>query len=462
MASNEQFVKSVAAAHLDAAGIKGGGKHILGYETWTCLDLPEGRRLIKSFYGGHGLVLGATRNPNWNDRCSLISAAVEKVAGAFKGQSPVAAVDTIQYHANDTANQAADSATYSMLPIIMTDPAKNPRTATMVLNLAAIWECDPQSTQFAQFPKLWQDGIQLILADTQLAFQTLGVNPAMLPQQTGRAGAKRNQAEIALEQNVDLLTTAEACSVVEEGILTPAAEFMLDLDQQYRSDHLTVRMFGELGLAARLERVPPLQRRARINLTWFGVEQAKNAAQMQQQIALLNVARGMEGPLKAAGYMLNPAPALEAAFGAIFGWRRGRQILVDQRAQLTVAAETEDRMLIEGFQLPVQPLDPDPEHIQSHMQVLQETGDPHGTIRLHIALHMAQMQKKAGMAQTAAMGAPGQGPPPGGPPGGGPPQPQGTPPGAQPAPPRLVKGPAGMIPPESLPAAGAAIMPRKY
>jgi hypothetical protein len=461
-ANDEHSVKSAAKAHLDAAGIKSGGKSILVYETWVCLDTPEGRRLCKTLYGGQQLVLSATRNPFWNDRCPLLSAPVEKVSGAFKGQSPVAAVDTIQYHANDIANQAADSATYSMLPIIMTDPAKNPRTATMILNLAAIWECDPQSTQFAEFPKLWQDGIALIQADTQTIFQTLGVNPAMLPQQTGKPGAKRNQAEIALEQSVDLLTTAEACSVVEESILTPAAEIMLDLDQQYRTDHLTVRMFGELGVTARLERIPPLQRRARINLTWFGVEQAKNAAQMQQQIALLNVARGMQQPLQQAGYMLNPAPALEHAFGNLFGWRLGRQILIDARAQLTIGAETENQMLLEGFNLVVHPLDPDAQHLQAHMAALRQSGDPHGTIRLHVALHLDQMKKKSAAAHMAQMQAmmPQQ-PGPGGPPPNGPSPPQGTPPGAQPAPPRMMKGPPGMIPPETMPAMGAAIMPRK-
>jgi hypothetical protein len=454
-ADDDKFVKNVAKAHLDAAGVKGGGKSILGYETWVCLETPEGRRLCKTLYGGHQLVLSATRNPYWNDRCPLLSAPVEKVAGAFKGAAPIAAVDSIQYHANDIANQAADSATYSMLPIIMTDPAKNPRTATMILNLAAIWECDPTATRFAEFPKLWQDGIALIQADTQLIFQTLGVNPAMLPQQTGKPGAKRNQAEIALEQSVDVLTTAEACSVVEEGILTPAAELMLDLDQQYRSDEITVRMFGEMGVTARLERIPPVQRRAHINLTWFGVEQAKNAAQMQQQIALLNVARGMQQPLQAAGYQLNPAPALEHAFGNIFGWRLGRQILVDARAQLTIAADTENQLLVQGFAVPVQQLDPDAQHIQAHTQALQATGDPHGTIRIHIAAHMDQLQKKTNarrMAQMQAMAPPG-GPPPNGP--------VGTPPGAMPAPPRPMKGPPGMIAPEAMPRMGAAIMPRK-
>jgi hypothetical protein len=47
-----------------------------------------------------------------------------------------------------------------------------------------------------------------LACQTQI-FQTLGVNPAMMPQSPA-ATTKRNQAEIANEQAVDLLTTADA------------------------------------------------------------------------------------------------------------------------------------------------------------------------------------------------------------------------------------------------------------
>ena len=51
-------------------------------------------------------------------------------------------------------NEAADYAAYALMPIVMTDPAKNPRVGSMVLSLAAVWETSPQDTQFAQFPAL--------------------------------------------------------------------------------------------------------------------------------------------------------------------------------------------------------------------------------------------------------------------------------------------------------------------
>lgn len=448
--------KNPEKAILDSAGIKeaDGVKTFMIYETYKVLPTDEGSRLCCALYGGYDLILSARRIKFWNDRCPLLSSPQSKVTGSFKGSSAISkGIETLQYHANQVAQQAADSATYSMLPIIMTDPAKNPRTATMILNLAAIWEVDPNSTRFAEFPKLWQDGIALIQADTQAIFTAMGVNPAMIPGQTGKPGTKRNQAEVAMEQMVDLLTTATSCGVIEEGILTPFLEQAIDLDHQFRDQDATVKAFGEMGSIAQMEAVPPQQNRTRLNFTWFGVEQARNAQQQQQQIAWLNVARGMEPLLTKAGYMLDPVPALENSAGNVFGWRMGRQIIRDMRQQLSMDPEGENAMLGEGFSVIVHPLDDDQRHIASHMQAMQAEGDPTGEFRIHIQRHQQQMGLKAAAQMRQQMQQ--QQPPLGQ--GGGMPQQ-----GAQPAVPRLMKGPPGMIAPEAMPRAGAVIMPRKF
>jgi hypothetical protein len=460
--------RSVERQLIDDAGIKttgGGTKLFQGYETWKLRDIPgEGRRLCKVLYGGHDMVLSCRRNPMWNDRCQLLSVPQSKLAGAFKGISPIKpGVASLQYYANQIAQQAADSATYSMLPIIMTDPAKNPRTATMLLNLAAIWEVDPNSTRFAEFPKLWQDGLQIITSLTQQIFQVLGVNPSMMPSSTGRPGGRRNQAEVAMEQSVDILTTAEACSVIEEGILTPMLTQWVELDHQFRDEDATVRTYGDTGQLARMETVKPLQSATRFHFSWFGVEQARNAAQNQQQIAFLNVARGLSQDLARAGYMLDPAPALEHAAGNIFGWRMGRLIIKDARAMLAMDPEVENDMLAEGFEVAIHAMDEDPKHIASHMQAMQKSqGDPTGAFRIHIQRHQqamgakqaAQMMQQMQQQQPGGPAGPGPQAPQGrgGPPGAGPPAPGGMAPG-----PRAVRGPAGMIHPDQMPRLGGAV-----
>ena len=459
--SGEELVKDMSKVQVDAAGIKGrgAGRHILVYKTWKVLEVEGEKRLCLSYYGGGNLVLSCKLNPFWNDRCSLLSVPVDKIAGSFKGDPPMKAIQAIQYHANDIANQAADSATYGMCPVVLLDPAKNPNSASLLINLGAVWSVDPASLKVLEFPKLWQDGIALIQADTQLAFMTVGVNPAMLPQQTGKPGAKRNQAEVALETTVDILTTAEACSVLEEGMLTPLVEMFAEYDSQFRDDDITIRAYGELGLAARMETIKPRQFGNRFTFTWFGVEQARNAAQMQQQIAWLNVAMTpqMQQALNKQGYSINPAPVLEVSGQNIFGARLGRQVLVDARAQLSVDPELENLMMNDNFDMPVRPNDDDQAHMKSHRMDMQANGDPTGMIRVHIDRHLQSMQMKAAaMMQMQQMQA-----------GGGAPQAPGGPatpaqPGAVPAGPRLIKGPPGAMAPDRMSRAGVATaMPRR-
>jgi hypothetical protein len=465
---------SIEKSLIDAAGITEKGNSFQGYETWCVRDIPgEGRRLTKSLYAGYDLILSCRRNPMWNDKCQLISVPQQKVSGAFKGISPIKpGVASLQYYANQIAQQGADSATRSMVPIIMTDPAKNPRTSTMILHMGVIWECDPNSTRFAEFPKLWQDAIQIIGSCTAQIFQNMGVNPAMLPQQTGRPGAKRNQAEIAMEQTVDVLTTDEASSVVEEGVLTPVVTMWADYDHQFRDDEVTIKQYGELGSLATLQTVKPMQSATRYHFTWFGVEQARNAAQMQQQIAALNIYKGYEQILNKAGYMLDPAALLIQSAGNVFGWRMGRLLIKDMKSQLAMDPQTENGMLRDGFEVMVHPLDEDPKHIQAHMPLLQSSGpEAAAQARMHIQRHQMSMQMKAAammrQQQMQGQAGPGGGMPgagPGGPPpgagqaGGGPAPPM---PGGAAAGPRVMRGPPGQIPPDQMPRAGAVVMPRK-
>lgn len=429
----------------DAAGIKGRGKHALIYETWHCLKVEGFRLLCRIYYGGEDQVLGCKQNPFWNDRCPVISAPVEKVAGVFKGQAPVGpGVSDLQIFANDTINEGADSAHFSMMPIVMTDPLKNPRVDTLVLGLAALWECSPEDTKIVTFPELWRSALERAGAIKEQLFQTLGVNPAMVPQQTGGA-KKRNQAEIANEQQVDILTTADMVTVIEESILTPLVQRFAEYDHQYRDEATTVRVYGEMGLRANMEEVEPIQLNNRFEFRWYGVEAARNAAQMQQQIAWVNVVKGMP-PEAYPDYTLDIAPMIVQGTENVFGPRLA-PLIFKRKTLVSVDPMVENNMMEHGFRAEVHPADDDAEHIQEHMLVLM-TGDPHGTIRDHIAKHQMQMQAKAA---AQAM----QQPSSGGKPGGGPRS------GGQPTAPRQMKQPAGAIHPDQMSRAGAAPMPRK-
>ena len=447
----EQNHQNLAKNHADAAGIRAKGKVCLGYETWTMLKIEDEKRLCVVKYGSSKLILSCRLNPYWSDRCPLISAPVKKVAGVVKGVSQVEPCCKMQYAANDAVNEGMDSATYSLLPIIMTDPVKNPKTSTMILDLAAVWETSPNDTKFATFPQLYKEAFEIVSACQQQIFQTLGVNPAMLPQSTGAKAGKRNQAEIALEQQVDILTTADAVTVLEESVFTEIIERFAELDAQFRDDEITVKAYGYLGMKAEMEKIPPLQLGRRYQFVWYGVEQARNAAQIQQQIALLNVLRGIP-PQMLPGRRINMVPAIEHAVSAAFGPRLAPLVFEDVTKMFSYPAEMENTILERGHMWPVSPQDDDNEHIQIHAKAVQETGDPSGGLKRHIGMHRIQQIQKA-QAQQQPPGSPGT-----------PGQPgiAGTPrPGGQVAGPRQNKQAPGAIAQDRMPAAGAPVPPRR-
>jgi hypothetical protein len=382
-------------AMTDAAGVKfDAGKTIaLIYETWTKLKIEGERRIVRIYFGGDKQILSVRRNPYWCDKVPILSAAVEKIEGSFKGVSKIKYVDTIQYAANDALNEGMDAAAYALLPIIMTDPEKNPRVGSMVLNVAAVWETSPKDTQFAQFPPLWKDAFTIVNSCKDQIFQTLGINPAMMPQQVVAPGKKPNQAQIANEQQVDILTTADAVTGLEGEILTPMLQWFVALDHQFRDKPMTIRAFGDMGVQVEMEEIEPVQMDRRFEFRWFGVEAARNIQQMQQQMAAVNMLRGIP-PQAYPGYELNLAPAISQLIENTFGPRLGAQIFTDVRKKLTLNPEFENKLLEAGHPLLPHPMDNDAEHMQAHMKQVQEGGDWHGTLRAHMIRHQMQMQQK--------------------------------------------------------------------
>lgn len=456
---------------LEHVQIRKDGKEATVWEVWHALSMTDGRyaedgkkRLYRIFFGPGRAQLGAKRNPYWNDRCPLLSRPVQKMAGVFKGPSLIQYVESLQYEANDAVNEGADAATLSAAPIVTRDPEKY--SGPLVYNVGAVWDIPPDAVKLLTFPDLTPRAATRVQMALQAIFQTLGVNPSMLPQQTGKPGAKRNQAEVAMEQQVDLLTTANAVTIIEEGIGTPLAGWIVDLDYQFRDRPLLLRMYGDEGRQAVMEEVGPLQNRHGMMFLWRGGEQVRQTvATLQQGGQFLNLAMNpnLRQALAAEGMTVKLSVLVQHMATSAFGPELGMHIIEDRRAQLSVGQDEENEMLLAGFEVPVHPLDNDEEHLKRLMPVLQQTGDPHGTLRVHAQMHLAARQMKAAAMMQQAMQQNMQGNRPGGPPqmgGGGPRPPQ---PGAMPAGPRLVaKAQPGQIHPDQMPRAGAVVMPRKF
>ena len=200
-------------------------------------------RLVRIYFGGADRLLSVqAQSVLVRQGAGAVGSAREECEGSFKGKSARSSSSIPSSTRRTTrVNEGMDSAAYALLPIIMTDPEKNPRVGSMVLNVAAIWETSPKDTQFAQFPQLWKEAFQIVASCKDQIFQTLGINPAMMPQQVTAPGKKPNQAQIANEQQVDILTTADAVTGIEGEILTPMLQWFIWLDHQFRDKEITDR-----------------------------------------------------------------------------------------------------------------------------------------------------------------------------------------------------------------------------
>lgn len=435
----------VPKAQGSAAGVKvyRGSKVAFVYEIWCKLKVDGERRICRVLWAGQKIFLSIKRNPYWCDRVPVLSCPVSRTSGVFKGKAPVSSVLDFHILANDFVNESADSGHFSLLPIILTDPVKNPKIGSLVLAPAAVWETSPTDTQFAKFPDMWKDGVERVMEIRSQIFQTLSVNPAMIPGTTGK-NRKMNQAEVAQEQMVDLITTADAVSVVEEGILTPLLTLILEFDHQFRDENMLVRLFGPTGQKIQMQELEPQQVDRTVQFRWFGVEAAKTAAKLQQQIAGVNVLRGIP-PQSYPGYKLNLAPIIEQMVENLFGPVLAPQIF-EQEDVISVDPELENQMMLHGFDTPIHPADNDAQHLQVHQEAMA-SGDPHGTVRKHMTRHQQAMEAKAMQKMRASL--------PSGPSGAGPRM------GGQPRGPQSQPGAPGQIHPDQMARAGSPVMPRK-
>lgn len=422
----------------NAAGVKTdskGNKTTLIYQVWSRLKIRGERRMMVTHYAGQDLYLGCKRNPYWNDRVPVILQAVEKEADTIWGISQVDKVKSLNYAANDQVNMGFDSAQYSVLPIVMTDPEKNPQVGSMVLSMAAIWMTDPNNTKVINFPALWKDSFTIVGSCKDQVFQSLGVNPAMIPH--GNANKKPSQAEIAQAQQVALESTNDEVAILE-CVLSSVLEWCYDLDYQYRTKAITVKKFGQLGLQATMDQVEPFQTRQRYVFKWYGSESTKATQQVQQMISWGNVLKGMP-PQALNGRKVDLGPMLEFITEITCGPRIAPHTLIDQRHQLSMDPATENELMANLFPVQVHEMDPDIEHIKSHTAAYEIS--PSDLKKGHILEHMKQLKEKA-----AAQQAPKQLPAPGGPR-----------PGATAQPPTGVQNPPGAVSPDQMPLA----MPRK-
>lgn len=426
------------------------------YEAWAKLEIKGQRRLCRIFFTDEKTTASVRRNPNWNDRCPLHSAPVKKLPGVFKGESPVASSQDMQILANDMINEGADMMYYTLAPVLAVDPQKVTKWKELVADIAAVWPVDPDGVKMFEWPNKVREALEVVAACKQMIFESLQVNPAMVPQQTGKPGAKRNQAEIAMEQQVDILQTSDAITIFEGEILTPYVQWAAELDHQFRDKSILVREYGDLGLKAGTEEIEPIQWGKRWMIKWVGVEAQRNAANVQQIVSAMNIIKEIP-PEQYAPNQLHMIPLIDYLIGTVAGPTLSRKLWSNAWENQSVDPQKENELLAQGFEVVTHAADDDVQHLQVHMTLPRSP-----MVAAHMQAHQTAMKLKQAAQQAQQMQAQGIAPP--GQQQGGKQKPrtaQGSRPGAQASKPRQSFAPAGAMRPDAAAKAGALVPPRR-
>lgn len=400
----------------NAAGVKTEGtyKYALVYQVWTMLEFPDGDgpELAVIHFGGPDLVLAVKRCPFWIEKVPILSEPDQKVKGSFFGRSRLDCVEQMQYGANDAMNIGMDSASYSLMPIFAADPDQNPQYNSMVISMAALWKVKPDAIKPITFPQMHEMALSLVEYFENRINQSLGLTVAAIP---SKRGGKLSQAEVANEQMAQIVNTADEVRRIEKGILNRMLERFAEYDQQFRDEALTIEVYGELGVALKMEDIPPNQFMERYTFKWRGTQAFQSAQKLQQKMAALNVLRGIP-PQMLPGKKVDIAPVIEEFVNETFGARVGRLVLRDLEDEFSVPPDIENQMLARNLFVIVHPTDNDEEHIQEHMKLIDHPNTPPPAKQQaheHIQMHQAQihMKSQAAMQQQAQekgiVGAPG-------------------------------------------------------
>lgn len=440
------------------AGIKTEGTNAfaLVYMVYTKLDFGgEHKESGIVYYAGQDEILGIIKNPLWSGKVPIISEPVERMQGSFFGRSKFEPVKYMQWNLTDFFNMGQDAAMYSVMPIYKVDPLKVPQWTHLVQGLAAIWPVAPGDVEPMVTPSLWKDSAAVCDWLESRIWQAMDVNEMMM----GRMpSGRKNNAMIGGMQQEAMVNISDHASRYEQVMLNPLVEMLFEFDQQFRTTDLMIVQRGEIGQKAAMETIPPSQWGTKYDFRWMGTQIMLGMQQLQQQIAFINVLQGVP-PQQLGGRVLDVSPALIAGCENVFGPDMAPLILVDKTNQFTVPPDVENEVLHNGFTSSVHEADNDPEHLQSHMKAASLNGDPIGLYKMHMGMHMAQLQRKQQMQMAAAGGMPPEASAPGvpGKPGGGPgtvapPGAAGTPrPGSVPVGPRgVAQQPAGGIHPDQM------------
>lgn len=182
------------------------------------------------------------RNRFWHQRPPyLVDRYILPNADEFYGQGIPQATQYQQYELNSKAEQAMDSVTMALNPIVIADPAFAAQNTEFEIEPAAVWFADPKGIKLAQMPDVSSAGYAAI-AQLRGQIQDYSDRAPALPAQLQGKSRSATQSEIVdRTMSVDLKQFQRQS---EKDVLEPLLEMWESLTDQYADEKQMIMVLG--------------------------------------------------------------------------------------------------------------------------------------------------------------------------------------------------------------------------
>lgn len=277
---------------------------------------PEAPVLCKVLYAGN-TIAEVRRNPFQHGTFPYLVARTEVHPGAFYGSGQGRLARSLQYLANDFANQTNDVGAYTLNPVILKNSSYIGGNPLKPLFPGVAWDVldVDKAVKFERPPwELQQAGLNMLNAIIGMEQDFSGAPPVL--QGVGSKGAARTATGAQILQRNSLTPLQDVLEDVEADVMVPLLYQVWMNAMQYRDKNVMAMVAGE-----RIQ-VDPMQLQLDAEFRWLASSQAVNRAQRtQQMMSLLQMVGPLIPLLTQQGYVVDLTDPIKRIWTDGFGLR---------------------------------------------------------------------------------------------------------------------------------------------
>lgn len=295
-------------------------------EVWCDFDIEGNGDPVPCFITvtREGVVLRASRHPLWHQMPPYLLGRIDTMTGELYGHSRIEPARYLQQLLNDQTNQAIDTATLILNPIlqVLTGGVVDP--STIRFGPGAQWLVNqPGAVSAVPMPVELVGASQANASVTfQMIMDAMAAPPVIQGRQPESRGARTATGMQILQRNA-LTPLQDTVEDLELQVFEPTMKMLWQLEHQFRDGGVWAQITG------RQKRfISPQQLLGDFDFKWLASAQVSNAqAKAAQSIQLLQIASQLVPILQAQGIQLRPAVLLRRIYTDVLGYKEPDEFL---------------------------------------------------------------------------------------------------------------------------------------